>query len=454
MSTLNVIDGEKIMITKGATDVILPKLSHIKVDGKERKITSQDIKCIENENNEFSRKGMRVLAIAYKKVNDIEKIAIKDEEELVFLGAVAMVDPPRKESQMAVNKCKKAGIKPIMITGDYKLTAASIAKRIGILDNEKEACEGSEIDKMSDDELKKFVENISVYARVSPEHKIRIVKAWQAKGNIVAMTGDGVNDAPALNQADIGIAMGITGSEVSKDASSMVLADDNFSTIVKAIENGRNIYQNIKNAIQFLLSGNFAGILAVLFASVALLPVPFAPVHLLFINLLTDSLPAIALGFEKGEKDIMNRKPRRKEEGIMTKDFLGKVGIEGLVIAVMTMTAFFIGYRQQNEVLASTMAFGTLCMGRLFHGYNCKSEKPIIFSGKLFDNKFLVGAFLVGAVLMTMVLEIPGLQRIFKVQTLEIWQLLCIYGLASMNFVIIQFIKYVKCKIVNCRNMR
>lgn len=381
MSTLNVIDGEKIMITKGATDVILPKLSHIKVDGKERKITSQDIKCIENENNEFSRKGMRVLAIAYKKVNDIEKIAIKDEEELVFLGAVAMVDPPRKESQMAVNKCKKAGIKPIMITGDYKLTAASIAKRIGI-------------------------------------------------------------------------AMGITGSEVSKDASSMVLADDNFSTIVKAIENGRNIYQNIKNAIQFLLSGNFAGILAVLFASVALLPVPFAPVHLLFINLLTDSLPAIALGFEKGEKDIMNRKPRRKEEGIMTKDFLGKVGIEGLVIAVMTMTAFFIGYRQQNEVLASTMAFGTLCMGRLFHGYNCKSEKPIIFSGKLFDNKFLVGAFLVGAVLMTMVLEIPGLQRIFKVQTLEIWQLLCIYGLASMNFVIIQFIKYVKCKIVNCRNMR
>ena len=431
-----------IMITKGATDIILSRLANIEDKGVVRQINAEDKRKIEKKNIEFSEKGMRVLAVAYKNYNSYE-LTIDDEDNLTFLGLVAMVDPPREQSESAVQECKEAGIKPIMITGDYKVTAAAIAKRIGILENADEACEGSVIDKMSDEELENFVENISVYARVSPEHKIRIVRAWQAKGNIVAMTGDGVNDAPALKQADVGVAMGITGSEVSKDAAAMVLTDDNFQTIVKAIENGRNIYQNIKNSIQFLLSGNFAGILAVLFASIAMLPVPFAPVHLLFINLLTDSLPAIALGFEKGDKDVMKKPPRDRNESIMTKDFLINVGIEGLVIAVTTMTAFMIGYRDNNALLASTMAFGTLCMGRLFHGFNCKSDKPVIFNN-LFSNKWLIGSFLTGVILMSSVLVIPVFHTALKVQTLSIAQLLSIYALAAADFLIIQMLKWLK----------
>lgn len=431
-----------IMITKGATDIILSRLANIEDKGVVRQINAEDKRKIEKKNIEFSEKGMRVLAVAYKNYNSYE-LTIDDEDNLTFLGLVAMVDPPREQSESAVQECKEAGIKPIMITGDYKVTAAAIAKRIGILENADEACEGSVIDKMSDEELENFVENISVYARVSPEHKIRIVRAWQAKGNIVAMTGDGVNDAPALKQADVGVAMGITGSEVSKDAAAMVLTDDNFQTIVKAIENGRNIYQNIKNSIQFLLSGNFAGILAVLFASIAMLPVPFAPVHLLFINLLTDSLPAIALGFEKGDKDVMKKPPRDRNESIMTKDFLINVGIEGLVIAITTMTAFMIGYRDNNALLASTMAFGTLCMGRLFHGFNCKSDKPVIFNN-LFSNKWLIGSFLTGVILMSSVLVIPVFHTALKVQTLSIAQLLSIYALAAADFLIIQMLKWLK----------
>ncbi|NCC42072.1 MAG: HAD family hydrolase, partial [Clostridia bacterium] len=288
---------------------------------------------------------------------------------------------------------------------------------------------------------KDFVEGISVYARVSPEHKIRIVKAWQEKQNIVAMTGDGVNDAPALKQADIGVAMGITGSEVSKDAASMVLTDDNFATIVKAVENGRNVYANIKNSILFLLSGNFAGILTVLYASLLALPVPFAAVHLLFINLLTDSLPAIALGLEPHSPEVMNEKPRPMHESILTKDFLARIGVEGFVISVMTMAAFIVGLRADGALLASTMAFSTLCLSRLFHGYNCKSVRPVIFTKKFFNNMFLQGAFLAGFVLLNAVLLIPGLHSIFKVQTLELWQLGCVYGLAFLNLPIIQLIK-------------
>lgn len=458
MSTLNVIVNDStinnvndmsdmnnsnlIMITKGATDIILSRLANIEDKGIVRQINAEDKREIEKKNIEFSQKGMRVLAVAYKNYKSYD-LTIDDEDNLTFLGLAAMVDPPREQSESAVQECKEAGIKPIMITGDYKVTAAAIAKRIGILENADEACEGSVIDKMSDEELENFVENISVYARVSPEHKIRIVKAWQAKGNIVAMTGDGVNDAPALKQADVGVAMGITGSEVSKDAAAMVLTDDNFQTIVKAIENGRNIYQNIKNSIQFLLSGNFAGILAVLFASIAMLPVPFAPVHLLFINLLTDSLPAIALGFEKGDKDVMKKPPRDRNESIMTKDFLINVGIEGLVIAVTTMTAFMIGYRDNNALLASTMAFGTLCMGRLFHGFNCKSDKPVIFNN-IFSNKWLIGSFLTGVILMSSVLMIPAFHTALKVQTLSIAQLLIIYALAVADFLIIQMLKWLK----------
>lgn len=444
MSTKHTIDGVPIMIVKGAVDVLLDKMNRIRINGEVRPITDVDRKHIEEQNQEFSREGLRVLGFAYKEIPTERQLSISDEDELIFLGMIDMMDPPRKESKMAVEECKRAGIRPIMITGDHKVTAAAIAKRIGILGDESEACEGSEIDALSDEELKSFVENISVYARVSPEHKIRIVRAWQEKGNIVSMTGDGVNDAPALKQADIGVAMGITGSEVSKDAAAMVLTDDNFATIVKAVENGRNVYRNIKNAIQFLLSGNFGGILVVLCASIAGLPVPFAPVHLLFINLLTDSLPAIALGLEPHSGDVMNEKPRPMNESFLTKDFLIKIGTEGLSIGVTTMISFMIGFGEGNALLASTMAFGTLCVSRLVHGFNCKEDKPVLFTDRFFNNIYLIGAFLSGLCLITAVLMVPALHTIFKVQSLNMTQLLIVYGISAVNLLVIQTMKAVK----------
>lgn len=444
MSTKHTMEEIPTMIVKGAVDVLLDRMNKICIRGEVRPMTDQDRRNIGEQNQKYSREGLRVLAFAFKEVSDELELSVEDEYDLIFLGLIAMMDPPRLESQAAVAECKRAGIRPIMITGDHKVTAAAIAKRIGILNDESEACEGSVIDNMSDEELKDFVEGISVYARVSPEHKIRIVRAWQDKGNIVAMTGDGVNDAPALKQADIGVAMGITGSEVSKDAASMVLTDDNFATIVKAVENGRNVYRNIKNSIQFLLSGNFGAILAVLYASITALPVPFAPVHLLFINLLTDSLPAIALGLEPHSKDVMNDKPRPKNESILTKDFLIKIGTEGLSIGVTTMIAFLIGYHGENELLGSTMAFATLCSARLFHGFNCKSDKPVVFTRKVFNNIYLIGAFLLGIVLITSVVMIPALHDMFKVQTLTFTQLLIVYGLAAVNIPIIQLLKAVR----------
>lgn len=446
MSTKHTIDETPIMVVKGAVDVIMGRTASIQCGDEVRAITPEDIEKIEAQNQSFSREGLRVLGFAYKAVSAEEELSLEDENNLTFLGLIAMMDPPREESMAAVVECKRAGIRPIMITGDHKVTAAAIAKRIGILEDESEACEGAVIDSMSDGELKNFVEGISVYARVSPEHKIRIVRAWQEKGNIVAMTGDGVNDAPALKQADIGVAMGIIGSEVSKDAASMVLTDDNFATIVKAVENGRNVYQNIKNSIQFLLSGNFGAILAVLYASIAGLPVPFAPVHLLFINLLTDSLPAIALGLEPHSKKVMDEKPRPMNESILTKDFLTKIGTEGLCIGITTMIGFMIGLTGEggNAVLASTMAFGTLCTARLVHGFNCKSDYPVIFSKRFWNNIYLIGAFLLGLVLITCVMTIPALDEVFKVQTLTFTQLLIVYGLALVNLPIIQLMKKIK----------
>lgn len=448
MATKHTMEGIPTMLIKGAVDVLLDRMTQIQIGDEIRPMTDEDRTRIENQNQKFSREGLRVLAFAYKVVSDEEELTLDDEYYLIFIGLIAMMDPPREESKAAVAECKRAGIRPIMITGDHKVTAAAIAKRIGILEDESEACEGAEIDKMSDEELKDFVEGISVYARVSPEHKIRIVRAWQDKGNIVSMTGDGVNDAPALKQADIGVAMGITGSEVSKDAAAMVLTDDNFATIVKAVENGRNIYRNIKNSIQFLLSGNFGAILAVLYASIMALPVPFAPVHLLFINLLTDSLPAIALGLEPGSRDVMDEKPRPMNESILTKDFLLKIATEGLSIGATTMAAFLIGYQNgANTMLGMTMAFATLCSARLFHGFNCKSDRPVVFTKRVFNNIYLIGAFLLGLILITAVVMIPGLHNIFKVQTLNINQLLIVYGLAALNIPIIQILKGIKCAV-------
>lgn len=444
MSTAHVFGDRYVMIAKGAVDVLLRRMSHIRIGDTVREITDEDQMQIEIQNLDFSRDGLRVLAFAYKELDGEKELSIEDEEGLTFLGLIAMMDPPREESKAAVEECIKAGIRPIMITGDHKITAAAIAKRIGILKDESEACEGAVIEEMSDEELKDFVEKILVYARVSPEHKIRIVRAWQEKGNIVAMTGDGVNDAPALKQANIGVAMGITGSEVSKDAAAMVLTDDNFATIIKAVENGRNIYQNIKNSIQFLLSGNFGAILAVLYASIAGLPVPFAPVHLLFINLLTDSLPAIALGLEPHSKEVMKQKPRPMNESILTKQYLLSIGTEGLSIGIMTMAAFLIGYRSGDAILASTMAFGTLCTSRLVHGFNCKSSRPVLFTKRFFNNIYLIGAFLIGLVLITGVLVIPGLQGIFKVASLNMGQLLTVYGLALLNLPVVQLLKWIR----------
>lgn len=443
MSTLHNLKDGCTMITKGAVDVMLSRVKYIQKDGGVEVISEEDIRRISLANEKFSREGLRVLGMGYRKFEEEKTLRLEDENELIFLGLIAMMDPPRVESAAAVEDCIRAGIKPVMITGDHKVTAAAIARRIGILKDDSEACEGAEIDSLSDDELKTFVENKSVFARVTPEHKIRIVRAWQEKGNIVSMTGDGVNDAPALKQADIGVAMGITGTEVSKDASSMILTDDNFATIVKAVENGRNVYANIKRAIQFLLSGNFAAILVVVIASLASLPVPFAAVHLLFINLLTDSLPAIALGLEPYKHDVMKEKPRPMNESILTKTFLSRVGVEGTVIGLLTLAGFLIGYQGGNVRLASTMAFGVLCLSRLVHGYNCKSKDPVLFTKRFFNNKYLQGAFLLGFGLLTLALTVPFLAGPFSVQTLEMGQLFIVYGLSFLTLPLVQGIKAV-----------
>lgn len=444
MSTLHPMDGENRMIVKGAVDRLLELTDRIQTTEGIRRITDEDKKIIRQQNREFSMEGLRVLAFTYRQVPENHVLTLEDENHLVFLGLIAMMDPPREESKDAVAECIKAGIRPVMITGDHKITAAAIAKRIGILQDISEACEGADIEDMSDEALREFVPGISVYARVSPEHKIRIVRAWQERSMIVAMTGDGVNDAPALKQADIGVAMGVTGTEVAKDAAAMVLTDDNFATIVKAVANGRNLYKNIKNAIQFLLSGNFGAILAVLCASVTGLPVPFAPVHLLFINLLTDSLPAIALGVEPSDNEVMKDKPRAAKESILTGNFLSKIALDGLVIGIMTMIAFLTGYHQNGALLGSTYAFGTLCLARLFHGFNCKSDHPVIFTKRFFNNKWLLGAFMLGAALITAVLTVPGLETVFKVETLNLVQLGTVYLYAFSSLPIIQLLKCVR----------
>lgn len=442
MSTVHKIGGNYKMLTKGAVDVLSGRIDEVKtMDGK-RPFTAEDLAELKKVNTEFSQMGLRVLAVCERDVDTVD-ISVEDEKDYILLGLVAMQDPPREESAEAVRKCKTAGIRPIMITGDHIVTASAIARKIGILDDNGRAVEGREIENLSDEELDEFVSDVSVYARVSPEHKIRIVSAWQRKGYIVSMTGDGVNDAPALKQADIGVAMGITGSEVAKDAASMVLTDDNFATIVKAIENGRNLYRNIQRAIQFLLSGNTAGILAVLYASFMALPVPFKAVHLLFINLLTDSLPAIALGVEPHSSDVMNEKPRPKNQSILTKKVLTNICVEGIVIGVMTMIAFYVGFLRNAEV-ASTMAFSTLCLSRLVHGFNCKSDKPVWFTKKMWNNKSMIGAFFVGFVLLNAVLLVPALQGIFAVAPLTIAELLTVYGLSLGTFVVVQILKMIR----------
>ena len=443
MSTLHFRNNRYEMLIKGAPDVLLARCTSIDQNGEILPLTEEIRKAIVDQNRDFSSQGLRVLAFAKKVLPENRPLTLEDENDLIFTGLIAMMDPPRVESAPAVADCRRAGIRPVMITGDHKITASAIAREIGILQDGDRAVEGSELEKMTDEELRNEVEHISVYARVSPEHKIRIVRAWQDRGHVAAMTGDGVNDAPALKQADIGIAMGITGTEVSKDAASMILTDDNFATIVKAVANGRNVYTNIKNSIQFLLSGNLAGILVVMITSLFGLPLPFTAVQLLFINLLTDSLPALAVNMEKPTGDLLNQKPRSPKEGILTKDFLQTLGIQGALIAVATMAAFYLGM-QINNGMACTMAFATLCMARLFHGFNCRGSRSIF---RLPSNPYSVGAFFVGTLLLMLVLFVPALHGLFDIDNaLTLTNIGQIVGLAFAPTLLIQLSRIVRGK--------
>ena len=443
MSTKYELHDVPTVLTKGALDVLLDRTVKIRMEEGIRDITREDREAILQKNLEFSQEGLRVLAFGYKEVPEDYILSLDNEKDFIFLGLISMMDPPREESKAAVADAKRAGIKPVMITGDHKITATAIAKQIGIFEDGDMAMTGRELDAMPEEELDRKITDISVYARVSPENKIRIVDAWQRRGSITAMTGDGVNDAPALKKADIGVAMGITGTEVSKDAAAMILTDDNFATIIKAVANGRNVYRNIKNAIQFLLSGNMAGILCVLYTSLLALPLPFAPVHLLFINLITDSLPAIAIGMEPPEEGLLKEPPRNPKEGILTISFIRDILVQGGLIAAATMWAYTTGLHEGGPGRACTMAFSTLTLARLFHGFNCRSAHSIIRLG-LGSNLYSVMAFQLGVVLLAAVLFVPGLQIMFAAADLSLSQLSTIVAAAFLPTLVIQIHKILK----------
>ena len=443
MSTLHHIGGEYLLLTKGAIDVLLGRSTHLLTKEGAVPMTPERRAAIETVNREMSEQGLRVLAFAQKAIDGARPLTLEDEHGYTFVGLISMIDPPRPESIQAVADAQRAGIRTVMITGDHKVTAASIAKQIGIFREGDKAVDGVELDSMTDAQLDEELEKISVYARVSPEHKIRIVSAWQRRGCIASMTGDGVNDAPALKKADVGVAMGITGTEVSKDVADMILADDNFATIVKAVKNGRAVYMNIRNAVQFLLSGNMAAILSVIYASIAGLSVPFEPVHLLFINLLTDSLPAIAIGMEPEQDGLMDQKPRDPKASMMDRPMLLSVFLQGLLIGIASMTAFYIGWLQSGPELASTMAFATLTLARLFHGFNCRSKASIFRLG-LRGNPFSLMAFGAGVILLAAVLFIPGVTHVFMVAPFTAMDLLYIFLLALAPTFIIQMIRVIR----------
>ena len=440
MSTKHLIHTVPTIFVKGAIDVLLDRCDNIRIGDEVRPMTDEDRKKILAQNEHFSENGLRVLTFAYKEKDG--DLSPETEHSFTFIGLVSEMDPPREESIEAVARAKKAGIRTVMITGDHKVTAVAIAKKIGIFSDGDIAVTGLELDKMSDEELEQKIEKIAVYARVSPENKIRIVNAWQKKDKIVSMTGDGVNDAPALKKADIGVAMGITGTEVSKDAASMILADDNFATIIKAVANGRTVFENIKNAIMYLLSGNLSAIITVLFASIGGFPVPFIAVQLLFINLVTDSLPALAIGMEPGAPDILDRKPRDPKVGILDKNLVTRVTLQGVIISVGVIAAFMIG-RQTSTAVACTMAFSTLTFARLLHGFNCRSQHSIFKIG-FKNNWYSLAAFAVGTLLLALILFVPGLHSLFAVTPLTNTQLLWIIGLALMPTIIIQIVKVVQ----------
>ena len=443
MTTVHIFGTVRTAYTKGAIDVLVPRLKFVLDDNEMRPITDKDIEEIRRSNLLYSENGMRVLAFAKKILNSDAPITLDDECDYAYIGMTAMTDPPREESKAAVAECISAGIKPIMITGDHKLTAVAIAREIGIFKDGDVAMDGSELDKISDEELSAKLEKISVYARVSPEHKIRIVDLWQKKDMVVAMTGDGVNDAPALKKADVGVAMGITGTEVSKDAASMILADDNFATIVKAVANGRCIYSNIKNAIKFLLAGNAAAIIVVLLTTLFDLPLPFMPVHSLFINLLTDSLPALALCMEPMQSGVMKEKPRSSKESILNKETGLYIAFHSIMIAACVMAAFMIG-RSTGAAMASTMAFAVLCLARLFEGFDSRGKYSLVRLG-FTKNLFSVGAFLLGAFFLVCALMITPVHGFMCVSnSFSGTDLLYVVGLAVIPFAVTQIIRIVK----------
>ena len=440
MSTKHLIHTVPTIFVKGAIDVLLKRCVNIRFGDDVRPMTEQDRKDILAQNNHFSENGLRVLAFAYKESD--EELSTDSEKDLTFIGLVSEMDPPRKESVAAVARAKEAGIRTVMITGDHKVTAVAIAKKIGIFTDGDLALTGLELDALSDEELDQQIEKVAVYARVSPENKIRIVNAWQRKNHIVSMTGDGVNDAPALKKADVGVAMGITGTEVSKDAASMILTDDNFATIIKAVANGRTVYENIRNAIGYLLSGNLSAIITVLFASIAALPVPFVAVQLLFINLVTDSLPALAIGMEPGNPDILKRKPRDPKASLLDKKFVTQISIQGFLISLSVIAAFLLGLRD-TPAIACTMAFSTLTFARLLHGFNCRSQHSIFKIG-FKNNWYSLAAFALGTVLLALILFVPALHGLFAVQPLTAQEVWLIVILAIIPTILIQLVKVIR----------
>ncbi|CDF58090.1 calcium-transporting P-type ATPase, PMR1-type [Thermobrachium celere] len=424
MTTFNKNENKIEVNVKGAPDILLSRCTYILEGDNIRSINEDDVKRIKQANEEMAKQALRVLAFAYKEVDEINKD--EAEKELIFVGLVGMIDPPREEAKEAVKKCKTAGIKPVMITGDHKITAVAIAKELGILNDEKEAITGAELENMTQEELTKNVSNYSVYARVSPEHKVRIVEAWKSNGHIVAMTGDGVNDAPALKKANIGVAMGITGTDVSKEAADLILTDDNFATIVSAVEEGRTIYSNIRKSISFLLSCNIGEILALFIATALNWAEPLLPIHILWVNLVTDTFPALALGMELPESNVMNEPPRDPDEGFFSKGLGIRIVLQGIFIGIATLIAFKYGEMFSEEV-ARTMAFYTLSFSQLVHAFNVRYDKKSVILNNMFSNKYLNYGVLISILIQMIVFVTPFTRKIFKIVLLNTQQIIVVF---------------------------
>lgn len=447
MSTVNRMDDGALRVhLKGGLDEVLAVTTHIQYQGEVRPITEDDISAINIENQRMAHSALRVLAVAYKDIDHLpeEQTADTIEHQLVFIGLLGMIDPARPEVVEAVKKCKTAGIRPVMITGDHKVTAVAIAEEIGIYNSGEKAVTGADVEVMDEATLNQEVSSYSVYARVAPEHKVRIVKAWQSHGQIVAMTGDGVNDAPALKQADIGVSMGIVGTEVAKDASDVVLTDDNFATIVGAVEEGRRIYDNILKAIQFLLSANVGEVLLILIASIANLGNPLTPILILWINLVTDSLPALALSMDPAGKDVMTRQPRDPKQGFFTRGMIGRIGYQGATIGLISLAAYLIGYHDGDQLLGQTMAFAVLGFSQLLHVRNLHSNRLSSFRTSIFSNKMLLGAIFLSALLLCVVLLIPAMMSIFGVVAMDSTHWMYVGLLSLTPIVVVELVKLMR----------